>query len=92
MFGVYGVPADLDLRLLTGRSLINIVLGTYNTVFSLNGNGGVNAEGRWEVREVDGRVLGGRSRGEPSQPWWRPVFTVARSDRRVDGDLRSESL
>lgn len=65
--GVYGVPADLDLEPLVGRSLINIVLGTYNTMFSFDDSGGVNADGRWEVRDAEGTILGGRSRGEPSE-------------------------
>lgn len=64
---LYGVPVDLNLGPLIGSRVISVGVGLHNTQFAFEINaldyGGVNAEGRWEVRGADDGVVGGRERG-----------------------------
>jgi hypothetical protein len=54
---MYGVPADLDLRLFLDDILTQVCLGQYEVQFRFARGGGLSVQGPWEVRDQDGQVL-----------------------------------
>ncbi len=60
---MYGVPADLDLRMFLGTTLVQICLGPFDMQFRFQtehpfeGGPYLQIEGYWELRAADGEVL-----------------------------------
>jgi len=54
---MYGVPADLDLSMFIGATLIQIAIGEYQVNFCFDGYRLVSVEGFWQVKNATGQIL-----------------------------------
>ena len=54
---MYGVPADLNLELFVGATLIQVALGQFQVQFRFQPKGEIAIEGRWELRDQSGRLV-----------------------------------
>ena len=80
---MYGVPANLDLSMFIGATLIQIAIGGYEVQFNFDGGRGVSVEGFWQVKNASGHMMEAKlARTVADLP--------ARRDMAV-GDVRAET-
>ena len=54
---MYGVPADLDLRRLSGAALTQLAIDEFQIQFRFTPETNIAVEGRWELRDRSGHII-----------------------------------
>ena len=67
---MYGVPPNLDLSFLRGRSLTMVGIGEFQLQFHFHPDGLISVEGKWELIGADGSELD-RSRDNSERDEYR---------------------
>ena len=54
---MYGIPADLPIRVFVGQKLNQVCLGRFQIQLHCSGTGSISVEGRWELRDDAGQMV-----------------------------------
>src|SRR5262245_59063042 len=65
---MYGIPSHLDLSAFVGATAYMVCMSHAQLQINFEPHGHLNIEGRWELLDGSGQLVGGRAREDANRP------------------------